>query len=87
MHAAGVNLGLSCQLLDDVADVVAGLDEVGKEPGSDEGKTTAIDLFGLEGARRKANDFQDAAHGDIAGFGHEADLLRVLIGQASWKAW
>jgi geranylgeranyl pyrophosphate synthase len=87
LHDAGVNLGLSCQFLDDVADVVAGLDEVGKEPGSDEGKTTAIDLYGVDGARRKAQDFQDAAHDDLAGFGREADLLRALVSQASWKAW
>jgi geranylgeranyl diphosphate synthase type II len=87
LHDAGVNLGLSCQLLDDVADVVAGLDEVGKEAGSDKGKTTAIDLYGLEGTRRKAREFQDAAEADLAGFGREADLLRALISQASWKAW
>jgi len=56
--AGGFDLGHAYQFLDDVADVVAGVDEVGKERGKDAGKCTAIDLFGVEGARRKASEFQ-----------------------------
>ena len=87
LRAAGMNLGVAYQFLDDVADVVAGVDEVGKKPGRDHGKVTAIDLFGVDGARRQADTYQEAAQEDLAGFGHEADLLRLLVGQASWKAW
>ena len=86
LHAAGVDLGLSCQFLDDVADVVAGLAEVGKEPGSDAGKPTAIDLYGLDETRRRAHRFQDAAAAGLDRFGKEADLLRTLVGQASWAS-
>lgn len=87
LRGAGMNLGIAYQFLDDVADVVAGVDEVGKEPGSDEGKVTAVDLFGVDGTRRKAAAFQEAARDSLAGFGPEADLLRLLVEQASWKAW
>ena len=87
LRDAGLSLGLSCQFLDDVADVVAGVEEVGKEPGSDAGKTTAIDLYGVDGARRRASEFQDAANEALDRFGPAADLLRALVGQASWKAW
>jgi len=36
---AGINLGYAYQFLDDVADVVAGVAEVGKERGKDAGKS------------------------------------------------
>jgi len=87
LHGAGMNLGIAYQFLDDVADVVASAEEVGKLPGSDHGKATAIDLFGVEGARRRAQAYQEAAQADLAAFGPEADLLRRLVGEASWKAW
>ena len=51
LEAAGIDLGFSYQFLDDVADVVAGVAEVGKERGMDAGKLTAVDLFGVDGAQ------------------------------------
>lgn len=82
IRAAGVDLGLSYQFLDDVADVA----EVGKEGGRDADKRTAIDLFGIEGATRKSVEFQSRALSHLGGFGTEADWLRTLISEASWKA-
>jgi polyprenyl synthetase len=61
LQMAGINLGYAYQFLDDVADVVAGVAEVGKERGKDAGKCTAIDLFGVEGAMRKASEFKAKA--------------------------
>lgn len=86
LEAAGVDLGYSYQFLDDVADVVAGVAEVGKEQGMDSGKLTAIDLFGVDGARRKAREFQDRSMAQLEAFGPEADWLRTLVCEASWKA-
>ena len=68
LEAAGVDLGFSYQFLDDVADVVAGVAEVGKEQGMDAGKLTAVDLFGVDGAKRKAREFQDRSLAQLEGF-------------------
>jgi geranylgeranyl pyrophosphate synthase len=86
LYAAGVDLGLSYQFLDDVADVVAGIAEVGKESGMDEGKRTSIDLFGVDGARVRSREFQDRALAHLEPFGPDADWLRTLVMEASWKA-
>jgi geranylgeranyl pyrophosphate synthase len=86
LQAAGIDLGYAYQFLDDVADVVAGAAEVGKERGKDAGKCTAIDLFGVEGARRKASEFQSRSLSHLDRFGAEADWLRQLVTEASWKA-
>ncbi len=84
---ACLNLGLSYQFMDDVADVTAGVNEVGKPSGMDAGKFTAIDLFGVEGARRKSEEFQDRGLACLERFGPEAGWLRTLICEASWKAF
>jgi geranylgeranyl pyrophosphate synthase len=81
---AGTSLGMSCQLLDDVADVIAGVEEVGKQPGRDAGKWTAIDWLGVEGARRESVEFQEKGLALLEGFGHRADWLRVLLCEVSY---
>jgi len=86
IYAAGMDLGLSYQLLDDVADVVAGVAEVGKQPGMDAGKLTAIDLFGLDGARRRRHAFQESALDRLQPFGPAADWMRRLICQAGYAS-
>ncbi|MCP4382016.1 MAG: hypothetical protein GY798_11495 [Hyphomicrobiales bacterium] len=86
LYAAGVNVGLSYQILDDVADVTARAAELGKEPGSDAAKFTVVDWLGVDGARRKAERFQSLALAEITQFGREADWLRSLIRELSWKA-
>lgn len=86
LGAAGADLGLAYQFLDDVADVEAGVAEVGKACGMDEGKLTAVDLFGVKGARERAKAYQDRSLRQLDGFGPEADWLRRLVTEASWKA-
>jgi len=86
LYKAGVELGLAYQFQDDVADVTAGLVEVGKESGMDAQKLTAIDLFGVAGARARAEDYQQRAVSNLKGFGPRADLLLRLVTEASWKA-
>jgi geranylgeranyl pyrophosphate synthase len=84
VRVAGLNLGLSYQLMDDVADVSAGLADVGKTTGLDGDKWTAIDWLGVDGARREADRFRDKGIAALEGFGRSADWLRALVGQASW---
>ena len=86
IHAAGLNLGLSYQMLDDVADVVAGVPEVGKNSGMDLGKWTAVDWLGVEGARQKSREFQSTALAALEHFHSRADWLRTLVCEASWKS-
>jgi farnesyl diphosphate synthase len=85
LEAAGTDLGFSYQLLDDVADVEASVDEVGKERGMDKDKQTAVDLYGVEGARRKSAEFQERSVAHLEPFGPEAAWLRCLVTEASWK--
>jgi geranylgeranyl pyrophosphate synthase len=86
LRSAGIELGLAYQFLDDVADVEAGIEGVGKERGMDACKLTAVDLFGVDGARVRARAFQDRSLACIERFGREADWLRRLVTEASWKS-
>jgi len=81
---AGLNLGLSYQLMDDVADVAASTADVGKTTGRDAGKWTAIDWLGVDGARREADRFRDRGIAALDGFGPRADFLRSLVIEASY---
>lgn len=56
-------LGLVFQIVDDILDVTATTEELGKPVGSDaeNDKTTFITLYGLEGARSLAKQHNDAA--------------------------
>jgi len=87
IYQACVDIGLSMQFLDDVADVTADVPEVGKRSGMDAAKRTAVDLLGVDGARRRSIDFQDSALAKLEGFGPEADWLRSLACEVSWKAF
>lgn len=70
----GEKVGLAFQVVDDILDVTATTEEMGKDQGSDaqRGKVTYPGLFGLEGARERAfkivNDAKNAvSHIDTTG--------------------
>lgn len=69
-------LGLVFQIVDDILDVTATTEELGKPVGSDaeNDKTTFITLYGLEGARSLAKQHNDAALAALADLGPEADF-------------
>ena len=73
-------LGLAFQIVDDILDVTATTEELGKPVGSDaeNDKTTFITLYGLEGARSLAKQHNDAALAALADLGPEADFLREM---------
>jgi geranylgeranyl diphosphate synthase, type II len=54
----GEGIGLLFQIVDDILDMTATLDEIGKTPGKDQevGKLTSCKLYGLQGARSKGSE-------------------------------
>lgn len=65
----GESVGLAFQIADDVLDVVATSDELGKTTGRDiqRGKSTYPALLGVEGARERASTLVDDACAALAG--------------------
>ena len=79
-RAYGEHLGLAFQIADDLLDVSASTEELGKTAGKDvaAGKNTYPALLGLDEARRRAREEADAAVAALDGFGPAADGLRHL---------
>jgi farnesyl diphosphate synthase len=76
----GMCIGLAFQVQDDILDVTASTEELGKLAGADSAldKPTYPALLGLQGARERARELhQDALH-SLSAFGPEANPLRWL---------
>ena len=76
----GENIGLSFQIIDDILDVTATAEALGKPVGSDSEneKNTYVSLLGLEEARRLAARRTDEALTALEMFGADAASLRQL---------
>lgn len=76
----GQDLGLAFQIVDDVLDVTGSDAQLGKTPGKDEsaGKTTYPALFGLDGARARAEGYVGAAVAALRAGGIESEELEGL---------
>mgnify|MGYP002229434974 FL=1 len=76
-------LGLVFQIVDDILDVTSTTEELGKPVGSDadNDKTTFITLYGLQGAREKAERHNAAALAALDALGPKADFLRLLAAE------
>ncbi len=76
----GTHMGLAFQIIDDILDVTATSDQLGKTPGKDAaaGKNTYPALLGLEGARVEADKQLAAGLAAVACFGPAAEPLRTL---------
>lgn len=73
-------IGLCFQIVDDILDVVADTDTLGKQQGADIAlnKPTYPALLGLEGAREHASQMYAQALSQLDGLGAEFDELRQL---------
>ncbi|NND90258.1 MAG: geranyl transferase [Granulosicoccus sp.] len=73
-------VGLCFQIVDDILDVTADTETLGKTQGADmaRNKPTYPALLGLEGARVRAQDMHEAAVAELEGLGADFDELRML---------
>jgi geranylgeranyl diphosphate synthase, type II len=76
----GNQIGLAFQIVDDLLDVTATTEQLGKAAGGDakKGKATYPAFFGIEASRRKALDAVCAAKDALADFNEKAEPLRAL---------
>ncbi len=76
----GENIGLSFQIIDDILDVTATAEKLGKPVGSDSenDKNTYVSLLGMEQAQALAKRRTDEALEALAVFGDNAASLRQL---------
>jgi len=76
----GKCIGLAFQVQDDILDVTASTEQLGKQAGADtaQNKPTYPALLGLKGARERALELHQDATESLSGFGSEADPLRWL---------
>ena len=77
----GVKFGLLFQAVDDILDVVGDEKTLGKSIGKDaeEGKLTYVTLYGLEGARERADALAAEARESLAIFGDKAAFFVKLL--------
>jgi geranylgeranyl diphosphate synthase type II len=73
-------IGLAFQIADDVLDVTGTKEELGKSPNADaqRGKKTYPTFYGVDGARKLADECVERAVHHLASFGRTADPLREL---------
>lgn len=76
----GAHIGLAFQIVDDLLDVEATTEQLGKPAGSDvkSDKVTYPSLFGKEISRTMAREAVQEALAALAVFDHQADPLRAL---------
>jgi geranylgeranyl diphosphate synthase type II len=76
----GNKIGLVFQIVDDILDITASSETLGKTAGKDEKakKATYPALYGIDASRRKAKNLTDSALEDIGALGKEAECLRSL---------
>ncbi|HTY80855.1 MAG TPA: farnesyl diphosphate synthase [Candidatus Bathyarchaeia archaeon] len=80
LRAAGEALGLAFQIMDDILDITATSEELGKTAGKDQAqqKATYPAVHGLEVSRRRARALVADAHAALEPFGPRALPLRAL---------
>ncbi|MBD7954165.1 polyprenyl synthetase family protein [Stenotrophomonas sp. Sa5BUN4] len=73
-------LGLAFQVRDDILDVEASSEQLGKTAGKDvaQDKSTFPALLGMDGAKAKLAELSAVMHEALAAYGEEANALRAL---------
>lgn len=80
LYRCGEALGLAYQIQDDILDVEASSETLGKTAGKDQrsGKSTYVSLLGLEGARNAAHEVFARAHTALAEVPNAAPLTAMI---------
>jgi len=75
------NLGVTFQIIDDLLDVIGDEEKLGKAVGSDDklNKSTYPKLLGVDGAKRAAQKYAEAAADALDIFGEDARNLKDLV--------
>jgi len=81
LKAFGRDLGCLFQLTDDILDVEGSFDKLGKSIGKDseEGKYTAVRVYGLDGSKLRADVLAERCRGILEGIGGENAFLLDLV--------
>ncbi|MDB9424323.1 polyprenyl synthetase family protein [Microcystis aeruginosa CS-564/01] len=74
------NIGLAFQIIDDVLDITATKEELGKTAGKDlqAQKATYPSLWGIEGSRQQAQQLIDSAINELSSYDEAAEPLRSI---------
>ncbi|MGD1903947.1 MAG: geranylgeranyl diphosphate synthase CrtE [Geitlerinemataceae cyanobacterium] len=74
------NIGLAFQIIDDILDITASSEELGKTAGKDVAaqKTTYPSLLGLEESKRRATALIEEAKAELEPYGQRADSLKAI---------
>ena len=80
LTAYAEDIGLAFQIADDVLNVTGTREELGKDANTDaeRGKQTYPSFYGLDGAKKLAQECADRAIGRLNGFDEKADPLRGI---------
>lgn len=80
LNAYGAAIGLAFQIVDDILDITADTETLGKRQGADLAlnKPTYPALLGLDGARRHAMHMHETALASLSDLGANFDILRNL---------
>ena len=79
----GLKVGLGFQIADDILDILATTEQLGKTSGKDakQGKVTYPSIVGLEKSRRLAEQIAGEAIEVIKPFGKKAEILKLLVAE------